>query len=67
MALRRSSMRRAVRLALIAVSFVLGFVVFSLRVWGQQEVFVPGKDATGYSVVPSDDSTEKAPSFPPVG
>jgi hypothetical protein len=53
-------MRRAVRLALIAVSFVPGFVVFSLRGWGQQEVFVPGKDATGYSFSKTDDKV-KAP------
>ena len=60
-------MRRAVRLALIAVSFALGFVVFSLQGWGQQDVFVRGKGEAGYPVVPCDHSTEKVPSFPPVG
>jgi hypothetical protein len=51
-------MRRAFRAVLVAVCFG----VFSLQSWSQQEVFVPGKDAAGYSVVPSEDSTEKAPS-----
>lgn len=49
-------MGRAFRAALVA----LGFILFSLRGWAQQEVFVPGKDAAGYSVVPID-NTEKAP------
>ena len=33
---------------------VLCFALVSLRGWGQQEVFVPGKDATGYSFSKTD-------------
>jgi hypothetical protein len=51
-------MRRAFRAGLAAICFV----VFSLASWGQQEVFVPGKGDAGYSLIPSEDSTEKAPS-----
>lgn len=49
-------MRRAFRSGLS----VLCFALVSLRGWGQQEVFMPGKDAVGYSNVQTD-STQKAP------
>jgi hypothetical protein len=51
-------MRRAFRVALVFLFFAL----LSLRGWAQQEVFVPGKGDAGYSVIPNEDSTEKAPS-----
>jgi len=49
-------MRCAFRAGLSAICFV----VFPLASWGQQEVFVPGKDPGGYSISKTD-STEKAP------
>jgi len=49
-------MRRAFGNALA----VLFFALVSLQGWGQQEVFVPGKDPGGYSISKTD-STEKAP------
>jgi hypothetical protein len=51
-------MRRAFRNSLA----VLFFAFVSLQGWGQQEVFVPGKGDAGYSAIPNEDTTEKAPS-----
>ena len=49
-------MRDAFRVAFVTLCFPL----VSVQGWGQQEIFVPGKDPGGYSISKTD-STEKAP------